>query len=282
MADRVHPHDSFPPNPEAPKDAVSIPIPDPDPLEKPLIPEEKSGKPLQKPGTYVTVQLPKDVILRVPPEENAKRYQQLSKRKNRRSSCCGCCRCLLISLLLLLLALGITAAVLYLVFRPESPNYTVENVAIKGFNLTSPSPISPEFDVAVRADNPNKKIGIYYEKGSSVEILYGGAALCTGSLPVFFQPANNVTVFTTAAKANGVNLTSSILKGLADAEKNGAVPLTLKLIAPVKLKLGAVKTWKFAVKVTCDITVDKLTAASKIVSKKCNYGVNWKESFPWS
>ncbi|XP_022755661.1 NDR1/HIN1-like protein 13 [Durio zibethinus] len=258
MAERVHPSDSPPATNEH-----SMPKPAPPSPEKPV----------PQPGTYV-IQVPKDQIYRVPPPENARRYAHLSKRKARRSTCRRCCFCLLISILVQLLAAGIVAAVVYFVFKPESPKYSVESVAINGFNLTSSSPLSPEFDVTVRAHNPNDKIGIYYEKGSSVIVYYEDINIGNGALPAFYQPTNNVTVFQMALKGSGIELTNAALTTLSDEQNKGAVPFTLKLRAPVKIKVGSIKTWRITVKVTCKITVDNLTAASKIVSKKCDYGVD--------
>ncbi|KAK8550948.1 hypothetical protein V6N13_119449 [Hibiscus sabdariffa] len=258
MAERIHPADSPPTSGEHPT---------------PKSPTSSPDKPVPQPGTYV-IQIPKDQIYRVPPPENARRYEHLSKRKARRSSCRSCCCCLLITIIVLLLAAAIAAAVIYFVFKPESPNYSVENVAIRGFNLTSSTPLSPEFDVTVRAHNPNDKIGIYYEKGSSVRVYYEDINLCSGALPAFYQPTNNVTVFRTALKGSAIELTNGALMALSDQQNNGAVPFSLKLRAPVKIKVGSVKTWKITVKVTCKITVDRLTAASRIVSKDCDYGVD--------
>ncbi|GMI97016.1 NDR/HIN1-like 13 [Hibiscus trionum] len=254
MAERVHPRDSPPSSGEHPT-------------------PPSSQKPIPQPGTYV-IQIPKDQVYRVPPPENARRYAHLSKRKSSRSTCCRCCCCFLTTILSLLLVAAIAAAVIYFIFKPKAPNYSVDNVAIKGFNLTSSSPLSPEFDVTIRAHNPNDKIGIYYEKGSSVKIYYEDVNLCNGVLPAFYQPTNNVTLFKTALKGSGIELTTAALRSLSNDQKKGTVPFTLKLRAPVKIKVGSIKTWKITVKVTCKITVDKLTTASKIVSKDCDYGVN--------
>ncbi|KAF7815477.1 NDR1/HIN1-like protein 13 [Senna tora] len=259
MADRVHPHDSPPVSGES--------------LPTPPAPE----KPIPPPGTYV-VQIPKDQIYRVPPPENARRQDHYARhRKSRRSPCC-CCLCWLIGLLFILVVLlGIAAGVLYLVFRPEAPDYTINSISVKGMNLTAAAAsltVSPEFDVAVRANNPNDKIGIYYEKDSSVEVYYSDARLCNGALPAFYQPSNNVTVFQTALKGTDIELRSTDRTALVDAQSKRKVPLTLKLRAPVRIKVGSVKTWKITVKVNCDVTVDNLTAQAKVVSKDCDYGVD--------
>ncbi|XP_020232014.1 NDR1/HIN1-like protein 13 [Cajanus cajan] len=252
MADRVHPGNS----PQLPQTTSSHAAANPSPRQ----------------GTYV-IQIPKDQAPRLSPPENYRNYAHYTRRETRRCRFC-CCLCWFISILLLLaVLLAAAAAVFYFVVRPKAPDYAIEGVAVKGMNLTSAA-LSPEFDVSVRAGNGNGKIGIYYEKGSSVEMLYDGAMLCNGALPAFYQPPNNVTVFETVLTGNGVELTASEKTALVKAVAQRSVPLTLKLRAPVKVKVGFVKTWKITVMVVCDVTVDQLTAQARIVNKDCSYGVD--------
>ncbi|XP_040993213.1 NDR1/HIN1-like protein 13 [Juglans microcarpa x Juglans regia] len=274
MSDRVHPRDS--PRPEAgPEDNFSESS---ETTLKSVSPD--SDKPLPQPGTYV-IHIPKDQVYRVPPPENASRYQHLARRSNRRRPCC-LCLCWSFALLAIFLVLSAVAAgIFYLVVKPESPNYSVKAIIIRGLNLTTTTTssssvqmVSPEFDITVRSDNPNDKIGIYYQKDSSVEIFYSDVRLCNGVLPVFYQPSNNVTAFHTTLKGSGIELSGTVKNSLVEAQKRGEVPLDLKIRAPVKIKVGSVKTWKITVKVDCDITVDKLTADAKIVSNDCDYGVD--------
>ncbi|XP_030521201.1 NDR1/HIN1-like protein 13 [Rhodamnia argentea] len=255
MADRVHHRDS----------------PEPDSPRKPLSPLEDTPVPPPVPGTYV-IQIPKDQIYRVPPPENQGRYKRYSRRETRPLRRCCCCSVVAVAALIVLLAAA--AGIFYLVVRPQSPDYAVSGISIGGLNLTSSSPVSPAMDVAVRANNPNDKIGIYYLEGSSAEVYYTGIKLCDGALPVFYQPANNATVFDAALKGGAMVLTSELRQALVSDQTQGRVPLTVKVTAPVKLKLGALKTWKITVKVTCDVTVDKLTSTAKIGSRECHYGVD--------
>lgn len=260
MADRVHPRDSPPVSPQS---AAVAPKP---PLDKPVPP----------PGTYV-IKIPKDIVHRVPPPENARRYEQYTRKKHRRNRHC-CCLCWFIGIIfILIMLLGIAAGIFYLVFRPKAPNYTIENITIRGINITSPlstTGISPEFDVTVKADNPNDKIGISYEKDSSAEIFYKDMRLCNGILPSFYQPSNNVTVFKTMLKGNRIKMSSEDQRALVKAQTKREVTLMVKLRAPVKIKVGSVKTWKITVKVDCDLMVDKLTVNAKIVSKSCTFKVD--------
>ncbi|KAM5584812.1 NDR1/HIN1-like protein 13 [Rosa sericea] len=263
MADRVHPGDS-PAAQTAPLHASND--------------NNNNNSGLPQPGTYV-VQIPKDQVYRVPPPENATLYKNYTRQKPRRN-CCRVCLCWILSILAsLILLAAIAAAVFYLVVRPESPNYSVQKIAFKGFNFTtasSSSTISPVIDVTVRADNPNRKIGIYYERDSSANVFYTDIQLCKGALPAFYQPPKNVTELETALTGSAIRLTSAVQNGLVEAQSQGKVALKLHVRAPVRIKVGSFKTWTITVKVDCDLTVDKLTSDAKIVSKDCNYGVD-----PW-
>ncbi|ONI20208.1 hypothetical protein PRUPE_2G003300 [Prunus persica] len=53
--------------------------------------------------------------------------------------------------------------------------------------------LSATFDVSITARNPNKKIGIYYEGGSRLNVWYTGTKLCEGGLPKFYQGHRNTT-----------------------------------------------------------------------------------------
>ncbi|CAL5203376.1 unnamed protein product [Lathyrus oleraceus] len=207
--------------------------------------------------------------------ENATRYANNNSRKN---NCCRCFCCLwcFISIILTLAVLLVIATVAFcLIIKPESPYFAIDSIAVKGMNLTSSSVISPAVKAFVRADNGNKRIGIYYEKESTAEIFYRDVSLCNGVLPAFYQPSNNVTVFQTVLKGSGIKLAETDREALVKDVTKWSVPLTLKLRAPVKIKVGPVKTWKIGDFVfDCDLTVDQLTAQAKIVDSDCSYGLD--------
>ena len=179
---------------------------------------------------------------------------------------CSCWSQKLRILAFLLTLIAVSAAIFYLVVKPRSPNYSVNAISISGVNLTVASSasltVSPEFNVTVRADYLNNKIGIYYKPKSSIEIYYDDVSLCNGAVPSFYQPSNNVTVFETTLKGYGVVLTSMVKNSLLQAQTQGKVTIR----APVKIKVGSVKSWTITIKVDCDIMVDSLTANPKIFS----------------
>ncbi|KAH6834299.1 hypothetical protein C2S53_004662 [Perilla frutescens var. hirtella] len=235
-------------------------------------PPPKNPVPPPPAATYV-VRIPREQILRQPPPENAKKYEELRLRRNRRSCCCRCCCATFCLLFLLIVAAAIAAGVMYLVFQFKSPMYTVTRISVKGMNLTSAAPISPRFNVSVRAENPNGKVGIYYSKDSAVSVFYNGVSLGDGVLPDFYQPRTNVTVLRTTLTASDVVLDGAVKTALRGAQSKGRVPLVVNVEAPVKFKVGSVKTWELTAKVKCDVVLDVLNEKANIVSKDCDYSV---------
>ncbi|KAG0468273.1 hypothetical protein HPP92_017601 [Vanilla planifolia] len=199
------------------------------------------------------------------------------RRANRRRG--RCCRCLALTvalLSLLVFSLAAVTGILYLVLRPKLPRYSIDAISIRGLDLSAAGPksnpdltLSPLIDVTVRAENPNRKIGIDYRHGSSVAVSYSDVVLCRGIWPSFYQGKRNVTVFQTALKGSGIRLADATLGNLTAAQRRRQVPLEIGVRVPVRVKLGAITSWTINVKVHCDVTVDKLTADSKFISKNC-------------
>ncbi|CAE6113586.1 unnamed protein product [Arabidopsis arenosa] len=225
------------------------------------------------PGTYI-INLPKDQIYRVPPPENARRYENLSRRKTNQSNCRRCFCHFLAALLILLFLAALAVGILYLVYQPHKPRFSVSGVSVTGINLTSSSPLSPVIGIKVRSQNVNEKLGLIYEKGNEADVFYGGIKLGNGKFTAFKQPADNVTVIVTVLKGSSIQLTSSSRKELTESQKKGKVPFGLRMKAPVQFKVGEVTTWTMTVTVDCKIKVDKLTASATVITENCDTGLS--------
>lgn len=285
MADRVHPSDDWPTQAEPISNEAEKP--EVERSEKGVVSSKPAGtattttttassfnpKPNPTPGTYV-VQIPKDQIYRVPPPENDRLFRRYISRRPRRGSCRRCCCTVVALLLLLLLSASLLAAVFYFVARPRSPRYAVISVSVRGFNLTAARPISPELTVGIRADNPNKAIGIYYRAGSSVVAAYDEVELARGALPVLYQGTRNVTELTVNLTASGLLLAGDVRGGLSSAQRIGNVPLDLDVTAPVRVRAWGVRSWTIKVRVKCKVGLNKLAEDANTVSSKCRVRVD--------
>ncbi|KAL6651792.1 hypothetical protein ACP70R_010717 [Stipagrostis hirtigluma subsp. patula] len=248
MADyhRIHPVTvGSPPPPSAPPDQAS---------------GKKSGRhdeqqlPVTAPAPYAPAPLP-------PP-----------RRSRRRSRCCRCVCWTLLAVAVLAVALGATAGILYLVFRPKIPNFHVDRLTVTRFDVNTTSmTVSDAFDVDVTATNPNRRIGIYYD-GGEVTASFNGTELCSGAFPAMYQ-GHRTTVRPRISLAGETRLDSAVAGQLVQQQQAGFVPLTVRARVPIRIKFGAIKLWKMTGKANCNLVVDSLQAGTqlRIRSNSCSF-----------
>lgn len=208
---------------------------------------------------------PGSPVRQFPPHQRTMpvRYSKPPKKR----SCCCRCFCWTVSLLLILLILiAATVGILYLVFRPKLPKYSVDRLRISNLQLNSDNSLSAALNVTITARNPNKNIGIYYRGGGShLSVWYGNTSLCDGALPEFYQGHRNTTVLTVAL-AGRTQFGSTLMNALVEQQQTGSIPLDLKVRVPVRVKFGRLKLRKVKFLVRCRLVVGNLTAGDNTVS----------------
>ncbi|GAA0148750.1 hypothetical protein LIER_08105 [Lithospermum erythrorhizon] len=191
----------------------------------------------------------------------------------RRNSCWCRCVCWTISLLILLLIIiAAIAGILFLVFKPKLPDYSVNNLRISELRLNLDLSLYARFNVKITAENPNEKIGIYYEKGSQISVWYKSTNLCHGPLPKFYQGHQNKTVMDVALTGQS-QYGRTLMTALQEEQQTGRIPLDLKINVPVRIKLGALKLPKVRVLGDCMVVVDSLSTDNviSIKSSTCKF-----------
>ncbi|KAL5993374.1 hypothetical protein ACLOJK_014298 [Asimina triloba] len=186
--------------------------------------------------------------------------------KKRRGCCCRFICWLFCLLLLLIVAVAATGGILYLIFRPKAPKYSIDRLSISNFSIAADLTVSTGLDVTITARNPNKKIGIYYEDGSDISVWYSDAKLCSGALPEFYQGHQNTTVLDVVLTGQ-TQLGSTLMNALNDQQQTGQIPLLLRAKVPVKVKFGRLKLPKVKFLVRCNLVVDSLNANKQIKIK---------------
>ncbi|KAK9065128.1 hypothetical protein SSX86_016511 [Deinandra increscens subsp. villosa] len=210
----------------------------------------------------------------VPPsDESSTSPSQLTKTKRGFSFCKCICWSLCIFITLILI-LGATVGVLYLVFKPKLPQYSVNRLTISQLTLNLDLSLYAKFNVQITAINPNKKIGIFYQKGSHLSVWYKNTNLCQGSLPIFYQGHLNKTVLNVALAGQN-QYGRTLLGALREQQQTGRIPLDLKVDVPVKIELGKMKSQKVRILGKCLLIVDSLSANNKIniQATSCKFSV---------
>ncbi|KAJ6831026.1 uncharacterized protein M6B38_351590 [Iris pallida] len=205
-----------------------------------------------------------------PPHHRTLPVAPLRPPKRRRSCFCKCCCWTLLSIILLIVLVFAAAGILYLVFDPKIPKYSIDRLRVSAFDIDMASfTARATFSVTVTSKNPNKRIGIYYEGGSRLSVLYSGTTLCSGSFPVFYQGHRNTSVVTVALTGEP-QMGSSLLAALQQQQQTGNVPLEFRGDVPVRVKLGELKLRKVTSKVRCDLVVDSLSSNDLVSIKASN------------
>ncbi|EXC20583.1 hypothetical protein L484_027138 [Morus notabilis] len=208
-----------------------------------------------------------------PPFQRTIPLTQSNPPKKRRSCLCKCLCWTFLVILILIIVIAATVGILYLVFRPKLPKYSIDDLQVTQFNLSSNDSLSATFDVTITARNPNKKIGIYYEGGSRIRVYYNGTRLCQGALPKFYQGHRNTTRLVVPVTGQTANATGLINDLQAERQQTGYVPLALRVKQPVRIKLGRLKLFKIKFYVKCSLNVDSLEANNdiKIRNSSCKF-----------
>ncbi|XP_062107714.1 NDR1/HIN1-like protein 6 [Humulus lupulus] len=184
--------------------------------------------------------------------------------KKRRSCLCRFLCSIVLLITFLIIAVAIAGGVMYLVFRPKLPKYTVDKLQITQFNMSNDQSLSATFDVTITATNPNKKIGIYYESGSRISVWYVATKLSEGALPKFYQGHRNTTQLVVPLSGQTQNA-AGLLGALQQQQQQiGYIPIVLRVRQPVRVKLGKLKLFKVKFLVRCKLNVDSLSANNDI------------------
>ncbi|XP_009418272.3 NDR1/HIN1-like protein 6 [Musa acuminata AAA Group] len=192
--------------------------------------------------------------------------------RKRRSRCCTCLCWSLLAIVILIVVIAVAAGVLYLVFRPKIPKYSVDRLAVSSFAVDDNATVAVTFNVTVTARNPNRRIGIYYQGGSDLSAWYTDERLCTGSFPAFYQGHRNTTVLHVLL-AGEAKIGNELLTELQQQQQTGTIPLAVRGVVPVRVKLGKLKLWKVRFKVRCSLVVNSLSANGdvSIRSSSCKF-----------
>ncbi|KAG1369743.1 NDR1/HIN1-like protein 10 [Cocos nucifera] len=203
-----------------------------------------------------------------PPIPREQRYEQ-------RNRSCYCCllSTLIKTFIAFCLALGITALVLWLVFRPNRVEVSVEKASLTSFNLTATSPTNLHYnlsaDISIR--NPNKKIGIYYD-WLEADPFYQGHRFDWQALPSFYQGHKNTTMLYPVFEGN-----SAIGLGVSDVEdfnkenKTSFFNVDIWLFGQVRYKFGSVTTRRYTMRVKCELGLPLLAnPAASFTRTECD------------
>ncbi|KAI0499879.1 hypothetical protein KFK09_018087 [Dendrobium nobile] len=172
--------------------------------------------------------------------------------------------CSAISILLILA--GITALVLYLVYRPSRPHFTVLGAAIYRLTKsTSPVPAvaistNMQFTVAIR--NPNSRAAVQLDRLCAYVSYRDQPITPPSSLPSLYEEAEGTVVVSPVFGADIVPVSAEVEAELMNDEGYGVVALRLVITGRVRYRPRPFKSGWVGIYVKCDLLVGLKKGAS--------------------
>ncbi|CAN8292818.1 unnamed protein product [Cochlearia groenlandica] len=208
------------------------------------------------------------------------------RRKHSRGCCCRCCCWTIFVVILLILTLAAASAVVYLIYRPQRPSFTVSSLKITTLNFTSAAHLTTSISLSLVAKNPNRNVGFTYDVTDITAYITSpgddDVIIGKGSMKSFVHGKKNTTLLRSTIGNPPVNLdevSANKLKGDLKGKKGFAIKIVLN--TKVKVKMGSVKAPKSGIRVTCEgikavAPSGKKAATANISAAKCKVDLRFK------
>lgn len=143
--------------------------------------------------------------------------------------------------------------VMYYVFGPRAPNFTIEQITIY-----SPSRFSTALNITMKVTNPSRHVAVFYKDHSSVVASYSGIRLCSGGFPPFYQPPLEETRLQYSLTGLAVDFPDDVSLKLKNDKDNKMIPMALNMMVMVRFKIGKLMAKSAVVKVSCELVLEDL------------------------
>nr|GMD36413.1 NDR1/HIN1-like protein 12 [Ipomoea batatas] len=167
----------------------------------------------------------------------------------------GAGRALCAFLLIFLILAAITLLILWLIYRPTKPKFTLVSLAIYQLNLTPPPFLSATIQFTLLTRNSHPRLSYHYDHLSAFVSYKNEAITPAVSLPPLSHGAKSTVAISPVLDRGPVPVSVSVLNGLVMDEAYGMVALRLVLKGKLRYKGGAIKSRRYSVYVECDVLV---------------------------
>ncbi|KAM7274682.1 hypothetical protein ACFE04_016548 [Oxalis oulophora] len=154
-----------------------------------------------------------------------------------------------------LLLAGLTALIVWLIYRPNKPQFTIVSAAIYNLNTTGPPLLTSSMQFTIVTRNPNPRTSIYYDN-LSIYVSYKNQQITP---PLYLPPLHHGTKTTVAMSpvlgGTEVPVSPEVVNGLTMDEAYGVMSFRVVILGRLRWKAGAIKTGRYSVYVKCDVWV---------------------------
>lgn len=172
---------------------------------------------------------------------------------------------------------GTIVFIVWLVLRPQVPEFRVDSVTLSNFNISNNSLITGNWDVRFTVRNPNGKITLGYDDIEAY-MFYKSETLAETTVPPFVQGTKNETNVRATFAASSTYLAQRYVDEINSNRAGGSVNFVVRMVARVRFKAGAWRARRRFLKVYCgdlQVGVSANSAGGSLLSgsRQCRAGV---------
>ncbi|KAL3846065.1 hypothetical protein ACJIZ3_003468 [Penstemon smallii] len=128
----------------------------------------------------------------------------------------------------------------WLILHPTKPQFSLQNAEINVFNLLGPYLLNSSIVVTLQSNNPNKKVGIYYDQ-LLLYASYGGQRITTEtSIPPFYEEHEEKNLLSASLVGNLQPVDPSFAYEFYNDQRTGSLVVNFKVMGRLRWKVG---TW---------------------------------------
>ncbi|KAG9129009.1 hypothetical protein Leryth_014760 [Lithospermum erythrorhizon] len=145
----------------------------------------------------------------------------------------------------------LTILLVYLILRPTKPRFILRDITVYAFNVSSPTLLTSNLQTTLLTRNPNRHIGIYYDK-LDVYASYRSQQISLPTLlPKTYLGHKDVVTWSPFLYGNAVPLAPLLSQSLAQDQMVGTVMVNVRVEGRVRWRVGNFVTGKYHLSVNC-------------------------------
>ncbi|XP_030532396.1 NDR1/HIN1-like protein 26 [Rhodamnia argentea] len=142
----------------------------------------------------------------------------------------------------------------WLILHPTKPQFTIKEADINQLNLSSPR-LNYSIRLTLLTENPNGKVGIYYDN-LQVYVAYRGQQITEEStLPPFYQGQQHSDLLTASLVGNGLPVAASLSYQVGRDQTAGQLVLSVKVNGQLRWKVGTWVSRQYTLNVNCTVVM---------------------------
>ncbi|KAL8196089.1 hypothetical protein R6Q57_025089 [Mikania cordata] len=172
-------------------------------------------------------------------EDDCNGHQNADHRKLYRHAAAVICFVIILILIVILL--------IFIILRPSKPNFTLQDVKLYAFNISTT--LTSNLQITISSRNPNYRIGIYYDKLNVYASYWNQQITLPTVIPPTYQ--GQVSVWSPYLYGTEVPMAPYLALSLAEDQTAGMVLVTVKAAGKVRWKVGNFVSAGYRLNVNC-------------------------------